>query len=560
MNLTLHRRAAVAAAIALTTCLSHAQLAPSATSPTKGVTASRAAADVWTGTWSAPVLDQTLTDGSGALIPLSQMTLRQSFRTSIGGTKIRVRLSNLFGQQPITLRDLHFAKAASDQAIVTSTDKVLTFKGSSSVTIPAGQEVSSDAVAYTTTPSTDYAVSMYVFSAPDSNHVTAHRQAWQNIYQAAGDVSGSAQIAVQGSPIQSYVFLTGLDVVNSSATGAIVAIGASITDGSITSFGANRRWVNELSLRLQAAKLNVAVLGAGLSGGHLLDDQPFGGPAGVNRFKRDVLSQAGVKWVISSDMPINDLSGHSDGQGHPDGGGPTAAQLIAGTKQMIDQAHAAGVKFLCSTLTPNGGRDPNQWTAAAESIRQQLNAFYLSSSSGCDGIVDQDTATRDPANPLQYRPSFNAGDFLHPNDAGTQAIANAINLKSFEPNGLPPITASTSCGRLLPGQGMKRDQPLTSCDGRFTLYLQDDSNLVLYFGQSPIWAANTGGLNAIEFAFLPDGNAVLYDSTGKSVFETHTAGLQSTALWVQNDGNVVVYDGPDGGPNRPLYATGTCCH
>jgi lysophospholipase L1-like esterase len=506
------------------------------------------------------MLDQTLTDGSGALIPLSQSTLRQSFRTSIGGAKVRVRLSNLFGQQPITLSDVHLAKASSDQAVVSSTDKALTFGGSTSITIAAGQEVTSDAVTYATSPSTDYAVSLFVLSAPDSPHVTAHRQAWQNIYQASGDVSSSAQITVQGSPIQSYVFLTGVDVVNTSATGAVVAIGASITDGSITTFGADRRWVNELSLRLQAANLNVAVLGAGLSGGHLLDDQPFGGPAGVNRFQRDVLSQAGVKWVISSDMPINDLSGHSNGQGQTDGSSPTADQLINATKQMIGQAHAAGVKFLCSTLTPNGGRDPNQWTPTAESIRQQLNAFYLSAGSGCDGIVDQDTATHDPANPLQYRPSFNAGDSLHPNDAGTQAIANAVNLKFFEPSALPPISASASCGQLLPGQGLKRDQPLVSCDGRFTLYLQDDSNLVLYFGQSPIWASNTGGKNAAEFAFLADGNVVLYDSAGTALFQTNTAGLQSTSLLVQNDGNVVVYDGPPSGPNHALFATGTCCH
>jgi len=105
------------------------------------------------------------------------------------------------------------------------------------MTIQPGQQVTGDALTYATTPSTDYAVSMFVFSAFDSTHVTAHRQAWQNIYQASGDVSSSASITPVGSPIQSYVFLTGADVVNTSSAGAVVAIGASITDGSNTSFG-----------------------------------------------------------------------------------------------------------------------------------------------------------------------------------------------------------------------------------------------------------------------------------------------------------------------------------
>jgi hypothetical protein len=189
-----------------------------------------------------------------------------------------------------------------------------------------------------------------------------------------------------------------------------------------------------------------------------------------------------------------------------------------------------------------------------------MNAFYRSSTSGCDGVVDQDTATHDPTSPLQYRPSFNSGDFLHPNDDGTQAIANAINLKYFAPTGLPPISMPTSCGTLLPGQGMKQDVPLVSCDGRFRLLLQGDSNLVLYFGQSPLWASNTVGLTASEFTLLPDGNAVLYDSKGNVLFQTTTTGLLSTSLSMQNDGNVVIYDGPSTGPNRPLFATGTCCH
>lgn len=514
-----------------------------------------APAATWTGTWSAPVLSMNLVNGSGQPIALANKTIRQSLRTSVGGSQVRVRLSNLFGRQAITLRDVHFARATSGQAVDPSTDHVLTFGGQGSVTLQPGQEVASDPLAYTIARSTDYAVSVYVPNTVDATQVTAHRQAWQTIYTAAGDVAANASITPVDS-IGSYLFLTGVDVVDSTATGALVTLGASITDGSNSSYGANRRWGNLLELRTQSAGLDVAVLNAGLSGGHLLDDTSFGGPSALNRFQRDVLSQAGVKWVISSDTAINDLSGHSNGNGQSDGSGPTFAQLSSATQQLISQAHAAGVKFLCSTLTPNVGRSPNDWTPTAESIREQLNAWYKTSASGCDGIVDQDTATHDPAAPTQWRSSYNSGDSLHPNDAGMQAIANAVNLKYFEPNGLPPITASTACGTLLPGQGIRANQPLVSCDGRFQLWLQGDSNLVLYFGSTPIWASNTGGRNATEFTLLPDGDAVLYDVNGNALFDTKTTGLQSARLIVQNDGNIVVYNGS----GTPLFATNTCCH
>lgn len=508
----------------------------------------------WIGTWSAPMLSfQEDANPDGSFNVISQQTLRQSFRSSIGGTMVRIQLSNLFGQQSLTLSDVHFAKANSDSTTVAGTDRKLTFNGFTTVTIPAGQTIQSDPITYTVIPSTDYAVSMFLPSAIDTQNISAHRQAWQNIFFAPGDVSGNTSIPSTGA-MGSYFYLTAVDVVSTSATGAVVALGASITDGSNTTFDANRRWVNDLALRLQASGIQVGVLAAGLSGGHLLDDGDFGGPSAIHRFNRDVLSKAGVKWVISSDTAINDLSSQ------PNGSGPTAAQLIAGTQTIINEAHSAGIKFLCSTLTPNVGRPADQWSTDAETARQQLNAFYKSTNSGCDAIIDQDTATHDPTMPLQYRPSFNSGDFLHPNDAGTQAIANAINLGLFTSDGLPPINKPSSCGMLLPGEGLAINQQIVSCDGRFTLSLQGNSNLVLYLAGQPLWASNTVGLNAAEFTFLADGNVVLLDTTGKILFRTNTAGLLGTMFIIQNDGNVVLYDGPAGGPNNPLYSTGTCCH
>jgi hypothetical protein len=180
--------------------------------------------------------------------------------------------------------------------------------------------------------------------------------------------------------------------------------------------------------------MQVGVSNIGISGNKLLEDGA--GQSALNRFTRDVIVQPNVRWVIFSDDPINDLSNL------PPANEPSYASLIAGVQQLIDEAHASeahaseahasGIKFYCSTLTPNGGRTASEWSTTAETIREEINAFYLSGTSECDGIVDQAAATADPTDPVQYLPAYNSGDSLHPNDAGHLAIAHAVNLGLFE--------------------------------------------------------------------------------------------------------------------------------
>ena len=378
----------------------------------------------WTGSWAvAP--QQTTIDAS--FHNLSQQTLRQILHTSIGGSSVRVQISNTFGQQPLVVRDVHIAQAVVDSnggptsSTVSGTDHTATFSGSTSVTIPAGQTIASDPINFTIASQADLMVSMYFPQGVDSANSTFHQSGGQNgMFLANGDVSANTTISTT-STFSSYFYLTNLDVQNSNAIGAVVTLGASITDGLNSSFNTNRRWTNDLATRLNSAGIQVGVINEGISGNDLLRDGA--GQSAENRFARDVLSQPNVRWVIFSDDPINDLSG----SGQP----PSFDSLVAGVKQIMDQAHSKGIKFYCSTLTPNGGRPADQWSPAAETIREQINAFYLGANSGCDGIVDQDTATHDPSNPLQYLPAFDSGDHLHPNDAGHQAIANAANLGLF---------------------------------------------------------------------------------------------------------------------------------
>jgi lysophospholipase L1-like esterase len=362
---------------------------------------------LWTGTWG-------VTPQSGGQ-SFNQQTVRQIVYTSIGGTSARIRLSNLFGSQSVAISDVHIALAGSGSSIQAGTDHVVTFGGSGSVAIGAGAEVNSDAVSMTVPKLSQIAISFYL---PSSTAVqTYHQFSFQTNYVANGDVSGNTSISVASTP-SSYFYLTNLDVQDTAAAGAVVTLGASITDGYASSQNANHRWPNFLAQRLSSAGIDVGVVNEGVSGNQLLNDSNT--LSALHRFQHDGVGQPNERWVIFSDDPINDVGNNSS---------ITGAQLISGAQQLISQAHSAGLKFLCSTLTPFHGAF--YWTSAGETAREQFDAFVVGASSGCDGIIDQDAATHDPSNPTQFLPAYDSGDHLHPNDAGYQAIANAVNLGFF---------------------------------------------------------------------------------------------------------------------------------
>jgi len=384
-----------------------------------GADAAPAAATGWIGTWSA-----SPQSGGGSF---NQQTLRQIVHTSIGGTAARLQLSNVFGNQPVTVADVHIAQRTSGSGVATGTDRPVTFGGATSTTIPAGGLAVSDQVSFAVAASADVAVSFYLPGATGPS--TYHQTGQQTNYIAAGDVSANGSLG-NAQTTGSYYFLANLDVQNSAATGAVVALGASITDGVGSAGDANHRWPNYLANRLAAGGRTVGVLNQGISGNRLLVDGA--GQSALNRFNRDVLAQPGAQWVIFSDDPLNDLGSTSPP--------PTADQIIAGLQQLISRAHQGGLKFLCATLTPYQGAA--YWTAQGESAREAVNAYVRGASSGCDGLVNQDTATHDPANPARYLPAYDSGDHLHPNEAGMQAIANAVDLNLFGGGSAPASAIS----------------------------------------------------------------------------------------------------------------------
>ncbi len=402
-----------------------------------GVFSSRAAAQdhglPWTGTWAAsPMRDDS---GKG----FNRQTLRQIVHTSVGGHMARIHISNLFGIQPLTVEDVHIAQRSTDSSIVATTDRKVQFGGLSFVTVQPGTAAISDPVDFQVPRLADVAISIYLPN--QTGLATYHPSGFQTNYIADGDISGSTSI----SPVkttQSYYFLVNLDVQDidvqhldvqdRAARGSVVTLGASITDGYSSHADTNRRWPNDLAQRLLDAGLNIGVLNQGISGNRLL--AAGAGDSAETRFDRDVLDQPGVRWVIFSDDPINDLGSTAPS--------PTAKQLIDGLERLTSRSHEKQIKFFCSTLTPYQGA--GYWTPAGETAREQINAFIRGKTSGCDAVIDQDAATHDPLHPARFLPAYDSGDHLHPNDAGLQAIADAVNLSLFSHAGVHGSTATMS--------------------------------------------------------------------------------------------------------------------
>jgi lysophospholipase L1-like esterase len=367
----------------------------------------------WTGTWATAPMH----DNSGRVF--HGQTLRQIVHTSVGGKRTRLRISNVFGTLPVQIEDVHIAMRSSGASIMKNSDCQVRFGGRTNVLLAPGATAVSDSIAFAVPPLADVAISFYLPgpTGPATFHASSH----QTSYIESGDVSGTADMD-RAETIRSNYFISGLDVQDASIRGAIVALGASITEGYSAGDDTNHRWPDELARRMSAGGLNVGVLNLGISGNRLLASGA--GPSAESRFDRDVLQQPNVRWVIFSDDPINDL-----GSTKPP---PSGEELIAGLRRLIVLAHEKDIQFLCSTLTPFEGA--NYWTSDEEKARETFNGFVRSQTSGCDAVVDQDQTTHDPAHPARYLAVYDSGDHLHPNDAGHKAIAGAVDLGFLAPS------------------------------------------------------------------------------------------------------------------------------
>ena len=358
-------------------------------------------------------------------------TIREVVRISIGGGRLRVRLSNEMGTVPLTVGAAHVAIAGPGGTIQSGTDRVLTFGGQGSVTLAPSAPALSDPVDMDVPDLTSLAISL--FFPMSTGAATTHGTASQTTFiSGAGDFTASPAFPVATTSVSRF-FLSAIYVVPDSPADAVVTLGDSITDGLFSTVDANRRWPDRLAERLAALHRfkRTSVANAGISGNRVLHD--FVGPNAQSRTDRDVLGQPGVRFVTLLEG-INDI-GFPTLLGLP-AQAVSAADIIEGYRQLIARVHSHGLKIYGATLTPfEGTIYPGYFTTDGETKREAINHF-IRTSGAFDAVIDFDAAVRDPAHPTRMLPAFDSGDHLHPNDAGYLAMADAINLHLFdEPDG-----------------------------------------------------------------------------------------------------------------------------
>jgi lysophospholipase L1-like esterase len=374
----------------------------------------------WLGTWAASP------EGQASVKAVSTgTTYREIVHTSTGGAGVRVVVTNEFGHEPLTIGAARIASSRGGATIETSTSKVLRFGGQDSVTLPAGTMAGSDAVAMELPALTDVAVSLFV-PAQRISQFTVHSYALQTNYVSAGNViDASTQTAAK--EVSSWYFLKAIEVEEEDvARGAIVALGDSITDGAASAPNANGRWPNVLAARIQADKTlsGLSVLNAGINGNRLLHNGY--GESALMRLDRDVLTQAGVKYLIVLEG-INDI-------GHivtPTSSDPaeTAPSIIRALQQIAVRAHTHGIKVIGATITPY--ESCKYSSPEGEKMRQAVND-WIRTTKDLDSFADFEKIVRDPAHPTRFLPAYDSGDHLHPNAAGLRAMGSGIDLSLFK--------------------------------------------------------------------------------------------------------------------------------
>ncbi|MFL5296730.1 MAG: SGNH/GDSL hydrolase family protein [Phenylobacterium sp.] len=382
----------------------------------------------WIGSWAAspapPMAAPPPAMARFATPTFNNQRIVQAVRLSAGGQRLRLRLTNEYGTHPLAIGSARVALLGPNGAALPGSERALSFAGAASATIPPGAPLLSDPVALATTPLAKLLVTLDL--PGDTFGCTCHMSGLEPVQvMAPGGSPAPVPASLPGAAPQYRAFLSGIEVESAApAAPVIVAFGDSITDGFQSTVGANRRWPDRLAERLieRWPGRPVGVNNAGIGGNRVLGEGAIRifGQSALTRFDRDVLAVPGATHVIVLEG-VNDL-------GMSPTAPPKAEALIGGYRQLIARAHAHGLKIIGATILPYGGA--GYFGQPGEAERQKINA-WIRTAHEFDGVIDFDAATRDPGRPERMKAELQSGDWLHPNDAGYRAMADAVDLSLF---------------------------------------------------------------------------------------------------------------------------------
>jgi len=361
---------------------------------------------------------------------LANTTLRQTVRVSLGGARIRIRLSNAFGTAPLPITAVSVATPVGGQAGVSAIEpgsaQPVTFHGRSRVVIPVGAQIVSDPLDFPLAPRSNLTVTVYLAEGQAAPGLTSHPGSRTTSYLLAGNHVDATDLT-GATPVEHWYVISGVEVCHPHGAAAVI-LGDSLTDGRGSTTDGNNRWPDRLVDRLHAHPryADIAVLNQGAGGNRVLNDGL--GPNALARLDRDVLALSGVRWLVVFEG-INDIG---TAPATPTGQEQVAEELIAAYEQIIVRCHAHGIRVYGATLLPFGGNpdydDPN---GLRDATRRTVNE-WIRTSGHFDAVIDLDLAARDPQDPRRLHPAVDCGDHLHLNPTGYQVLADAVPLELFD--------------------------------------------------------------------------------------------------------------------------------
>jgi lysophospholipase L1-like esterase len=370
----------------------------------------------WVASWASPL--QPVRERP---TPLSDQTLRQMVRVSLGGGLWRIQLSNAYGQGEARIDDMHLALAGEGAAIRPGSDRPVRFGGARSLVLAPGESRYSDPVALPAPPLAELSVSLH---ATTRGGAAEHAEALDPVFIAPGDRAGETDLP-GAARLEKRLFLAEIDAAAPAQAEATAVLGDSLTDGRGSTPGGFRRWTDRLAERLAAAGAPVAVANAGLAGNRLLHE--LVGPPATRRLDGDALDLPGVTRLFLLEG-VNDI-GMPGLIGEP-GQAVCDAAMERAYRRIVRRAHARGIKVIGATIPPFSSS--TEWAGfyspKAAAQRLAVNQ-WIRTSGAFDAVVDFDAVLRDPKDPGRLRPDYDSGDHLHPSDAGYAAMGEAVDLR-----------------------------------------------------------------------------------------------------------------------------------